>query len=156
MRFRRLGPEKYPGTYLEFYEKTWKAVHGNLNGFQPLLYMDAAVRRARIEPDGLVTILRPDGEAVGALELDTERGRPYGAGWICLCFVEEACRRRLLGVQLLGHAVSVFRRLGRRSIRLNVFEGNAGAIAFYEANEFRRVGEDEGVDGKLYVMEKEI
>ena len=156
VRFRRLDPEKYPGTYLEFYEKTWKAVHGNLNGFQPLLYMDAAMRRARIEPDGLVTILRPDGEAVGALELDTERGRPYGAGWICLCFVEEAFRRHLLGVQLLGHAVSMFRRLGCRSIRLNVFEGNAGAIAFYEANEFRRIGEDEGVDGKLYVMEKEI
>ena len=84
------------------------------------------------------------------------RGAEIGCGWICLCYIEAPYRRRQLGVQLIGHAVSVFRRLGRRAIRLSVFEGNADAIKFYEEYGFRAVGETEGVSGKLYIMEKEI
>ena len=156
VRFRRLDPNKYPGTYLDFYEKTWKAVHGSLDGFQPALYLGAAARHVAACPDALVTIVRPDGAVVGITELDTERSKAENAGWICLCYVEEAQRRRLLGVQLIGHAVSVFRRLGCRSVRLNVYEGNAAAIAFYEAYEFRRIGESDGVSGKLHVMEKTL
>lgn len=154
--FQRLDPQKYPRRYLGFYEKTWKAVHGNLQGFRPELYLDAAIEHTRSCPDALVMILRPDGEAVGVTELDTERARAENAGWICLCFVEEPYRRQLLGVQLIGHAVSLFRRMGRRSVRLNVFEGNTGAIRFYESCEFHAIGENEGVSGRLLVMEKLI
>ena len=61
-----------------------------------------------------------------------------------------------LGAQLIGHAVSLFRRLGRRGVRLSVFEGNADAIAFYSEYGFRTVGETEGVSSRLLVMEKEL
>lgn len=156
VRFQRLDPQQYPRRYLAFYEKAWRAVHGSLDGFRPELYLDAAIRHVRACPDALAMILRPDGEAVGVVELDAERAKADGAGWICLCFIEEPYRRRLLGAQLIGHAVSVFRRLGYRSVRLNVFEGNAGAIRFYEAYDFRPVGESEGVGGRLLIMEKEL
>ena len=88
--------------------------------------------------------------------MDTERGAAEGYGWICLCYIEEKFRRCQLGVQLLGHAVSVFRRLGRKRIRLSVFEGNTDAIRFYEEYGFRRIGETDGIRGTLYIMEKEI
>ena len=156
VRFQRLDPRKYPGVYTSFYEKTWRDVHGTLSGFQPALYLDAAVRHVRACPDALVTILRPDGEMVGITELDTERERHRGCGWICLCYVEPACRRMQIGAQLIGHAVSVFRRMGRRAIRLCVFEGNTGAIRFYEEFGFRAVGETEGVASRLFIMEKEL
>ena len=156
VRFARLDPETEGERYLDFYRKSWIAVHGSLAGFQPEPYLINARRHARADPDALVTIVRPDGEIVGITELDTERGRESGTGWICLCFVEEACRRSLLGVQLIGHAVSLFRRLGRRAVQLTVYEGNVGAIRFYEAYEFHPVGESEGVSGKLLVMEKEL
>lgn len=154
--FRRLDPAAYPGTYISFYEKTWKAVHGDLAGFRPSVYLENAKRHVTACPDALVTIVRPGGEVVGVTELDTWRGRDEGVGWICLCFVEEAYRRSLLGVQLIGHAVSVFRRQGFHTARLNVFEGNTGAIRFYEAYGFRPVGKTEGVAGKLLVMEKRL
>ena len=155
VRFQRLDPRRYPSRYLEFYEKTWKAVHGDLRGFQPAYYRDSAIAHVQACPDALVQILRPDGEAVGILELDVERCRDQGAGWICLCYVEESCRRQLLGVQLLGHAVSVFRGLGLRAARLTVYAGNTGAIRFYEANGFHAIGTDEGAGGsRLLVMEK--
>lgn len=156
VRFQRLDPKKYPGTYLEFYEKTWRAVHGGLDGFRPALYLDAAARHVAACPDALVTIVRPDGAVAGVTELDAERAKAEGAGWICLCFVEAAQRHRLLGAQLIGHAVSVFRRLGYRSVRLNVYGDNAGAIAFYEAYEFHKIGETDGVSGTLLIMEKEL
>ena len=70
--------------------------------------------------------------------------------------MEALYRRSQLGVQLIGHAVSVFRRLGRKHIRLSVFEENTGAIRFYEEYGFRKIGETEGVFGTLNIMEKDI
>ena len=104
----------------------------------------------------LVDTFSPDGEMVGVTELDTARGAAEGCGWICLCYVEPACRRMQIGAQLIGHAVSVFRHMGRRAVRLSVFEGNEGAIRFYEEFGFRAVGETEGVSSRLLVMEKEL
>ena len=156
VRFQRLDPCKYPGVYTAFYEKTWRDVHGSLDGFQPGVYLDAAKRHVRADPDALVVILRPDGEMVGVTELDTEREARRGCGWICLCYVEPECRRQQIGAQLIGHAVSVFRRLGRRAVRLSVFEGNDAAIRFYEEFGFRAVDETEGVSSRLLIMEKEL
>jgi len=154
--FRRFSPEKYPKKYCEYYEKTWLAVHGSLDGFHAPLYLASAIQHEKACPDALVSIVRQDGEAVGLIELDTERGAVDGWGWICLCFVEEPVRRKLLGVHLIGHAVSVFRALGRSAVRLSVFEGNAGALRFYETCGFRVVGGTPGVSGRLLVMEKEL
>ena len=156
VRFRRLDPEKEPEVYTSFYEKTWLAVHGDLEGFYAPTYLASAVRHVRANPDALMTIVRQNGEEVGIVELDTERGAAEGYGWLCLCFIEESCRRLQLGAQLLGHAVSVFRNLGRRSIRLSVYEGNAGAIAFYKEYGFEVIGEAEGISSRLLVMEKEL
>lgn len=157
VRFVRLDPARYPSRYMGFYEKTWLAVHGNLDGFQPVLYRNAALRHLRAHPEAVVTIVRPDGETAGIIELDTERLRDKKTGWICLCYIEKAYRRQLLGVQLIGHAVTVFRSLGYRAMQLNVFEQNLGAIRFYEACEFRAVGETTGVnDARLLIMEKEL
>ena len=156
IRFQRLDPTKQPDVYVSFYEKTWRDVHGDLRGFQPESYLAAAKRHVRANPDALVVILRPDGEMVGITELDTARGAGEGLGWICLCYVEAPYRRMQIGAQLIGHAVSVFRRLGRRAVRLSVYEGNAGAIRFYEEFGFRTVGETEGVFSRLLVMEKEL
>ncbi len=156
VRFRRLDPGQYPGVYISFYEKTWREVHGDLSGFQPGVYLDAAKRHVRVDPDALVTILRPDGETVGITELDTAREAARGVGWICLCYVEPAYRRMQIGAQLIGHAVSVFRHMGRRALRLSVYEGNTGAIRFYQEFGFRTVGETEGVSTRLLIMEKEL
>ena len=156
VRFQHFDPAENPEKYIELYKKTWRAVHGNLAGFHPDYYLDAAMARYRADPDAVVTILRPDGALVGITELDTERDADAGLGWICLCFVEADCRRAQLGAQLIGHAVSKFRRLGRRAVRLCVCESNTGAIAFYEEYGFRAVGETRGVSTRLLIMEKEL
>ncbi len=155
--FQPLDPVRYPSRYLEFYQKTWAAAHGSLAGFHASLYRDDAIRHVRVSPEALVTIVRPDGEAVGIIELDLERCAEQGVGWICLCYVEESCRRQLLGVQLIGHAVSVFRRRGFHAAQLCVYDKNLPALRFYEANEFYPVGETSGAGGgRLLILEKAL
>lgn len=156
IRFVPLDPERDGETYLHFYSLAWEAAHGSLRGFMPDLYLKNAREHRKAGQEALVLILRPDGRAVGMTELDLEKAKRTGAGWICLCCVEPDARRSLLGIQLIGHAVSVFRRMGCRAIRLNVFEGNRNAIAFYAAAGFRPVGDAPGVAGRLLVLEKEI
>jgi len=154
--FQRFDPAQEPEQYLSYYRRTWQAVHGDLSGFHGAYYLEDAISHTDACPDAIVTIHHPDGEAVGIIELDTERGRGEGIGWICLCYVEAPYRRQTLGVQLIGHAVSVFRRLGYRAIRLSVYSGNADAIRFYEEYGFHPVGETEGVHGALILMEREL
>ena len=155
VRFRSLDPSAEPEKYTEFYAEAWRAVHGSLEGFFPELYLASARRHYAEDKRSIVVILRGD-EEVGLTELDTLRGKEEGYGWIALCCVKEAHRRSLLGVQLLGHAVSLFRKLGRKSIRLSVFPENEPAVSFYAENGFVKIGESEGVFGPLDIMEKEI
>jgi len=155
VRFCLVDPNKQPEIYLEFYSEAWKAVHGSLEGFEPELYLASARRHYKEDPRSIAVIMRGE-EIVGLTELDTCRGRDVGYGWICLCCVKEVHRRSLLGVQLLGHAVSVFRRLGYKSIRLSVFPENTAAVTFYKENGFAKIGTSEGCFGELDLMEKLI
>lgn len=155
LRFEPLDPNREPELYKKLYADTWRAVHGSLEGFDGEIYLAAARRHFAACPEAILKAIKND-EVIGVTELDPKRGEAEGCGWISLCYVVESERRHLLGVQLIGHAVSVFRRMGRRKLRLCVYEGNAGAIAFYEEADFTVVGEMPGVCGRLLIMEKDL
>ena len=65
-------------------------------------------------------------------------------------------RGRGLGVQLLGRAVTKYRKLGRRSVRLHVAEDNKAALAFYRANGFTELSRAPGAETELLLMEKKL
>lgn len=155
VRFRLLDPGREPELYLDFYAEAWTSVYGSLEGFEPRLYLSAAKQRHAEDERSIAVILCGD-ETVGLTELDTRRGEKEGYGWISLCCVKASHRRQLLGVQLLGHAVSLFRKKGYRSIRLSVQPENKGAVAFYSENGFVKIGSTPGVFGMLDIMEKMI
>ena len=92
----------------------------------------------------------------GIVELDTERCARESAGWISLLYMAPAARGHGLAVQLLGHAVSVFRHLGRGAIRLHVSTENPTAIGFYRHFGFRELKREKGVAAPLILMEKAI
>ena len=141
--------------YTRCYADTWRASHGDLRGFAPQLYLASATRRAKSDPRCLMKLLWQD-KFVGLVELDPERGRSSGAGWISLLWVEPDMRQRRFGAQLVGHAVSCFRRMGRTAIRLHVSQSNTAAIGFYEALGFRVLDTAQGVGGPQYLMEMDI
>ena len=155
LRFEPLDPNREPELYKKLYADTWRAVHGSLDGFEPECYLAAARRHFAVCPDAILKAIKND-EVIGITELDPIRGESEDYGWISLCYVVESERRHLLGVQLIGHAVSVFRRMGRKKLRLCVYEGNAGAIAFYSEYDFAVIGSTQGVCGTLLTMEKDL
>ena len=155
VRFRLLDPSKEPETYLAFYTEAWESVYGSLDGFEPRLYLRCAKQRYAEDERSIAVIICGD-ETVGLTELDTKRGESEGYGWISLCCIKESYRRNLLGVQLLGHAVSLFRKKGYKSIRLCVSPKNTGAMAFYKENGFVKIDTTPGTFDMLDVMEKMI
>ncbi len=151
-------PLRFPADeelYLDCYEATWLQSHGNLKGYIPSLYHVSARKHLEENPQLLVKMLHGETFA-GLIELDTLRGLPQNAGWISLIYVKPEFRQRRLGVQLLGHAVSLFRAMGRESLGLHVSQTNEEAIGFYEHYGFRRLAAVDGVGGKLWHMEMDL
>lgn len=141
--------------YTRCYADTWRASHGDLAGFNESVYLAMARTHSASDPQQLVQ-MRCGGEFVGLIELDRERGAREKAGWISLIFCEAPYRRRRLGIQLLGHAVSYFRRLGYEKLRLHVSQTNADALGFYERSGFACLQSVQGVGGDLWLMELDI
>ena len=141
--------------YLQSYSNTWLAAHGSLEGFVPAPYLAAAQRHVKQHPQALMKAMRFE-EAIGLIELDTKRGEAEGIGWICLCYIIERYRGKSYGLQLLGHAISLYRHLGRKGLRLHVASDNEHAISFYQRCGFQEIDRTQGVLTPLLVMEKQI
>lgn len=137
------------------YADTWRESHGDLQGYVPSLYLHAARKLAEEDPWYVVKLMA-NGVFAGLIQIDPEKGREEDAGWISLLYVETSQRQRRLGIQLVGHAVSMFRKMGRKSIRLHVSKTNEKALGFYRNNGFSVLRETEGVGGTLYLMEMDI
>ena len=61
-----------------------------------------------------------------------------------------------VAVQMLGHAVSHFRKLGRDKLRLRCAPYNDRAQYFYKKYGFSKIGEEVGSRVPLDIMEKYI
>lgn len=155
LRILPLALNKEGSLYTDCYRDAWITVHGSEQGFFPEAYRQSAAQAANRHPHALMKVLAGE-EFAGIIELDTDRAHEYDAGWVSFCYLAPDFRNRGLGVQLVGHAVSVFRRLGRQNLRLHVSEENEAAISFYKKLGFTKIGEDEGVRAPLHLMELPI
>ena len=153
--FEPLDPRAEGDLYTRLYSATWQESHGSTRGFTPAVYLHTARQHAARDPRCLMK-LYTGGEFCGVIELDPDRGADVGAGWISLVYLEPDARGRRLGVQLIGHAVSFFRRQGRSALRLHVAYDNENAAGFYGHIGFRNIGTAEGVRGPLHLMEMDI
>jgi GNAT superfamily N-acetyltransferase len=94
----------------------------------------------RLLPKGMATkdqrffVAEEDGEDVGMLWLGERPESEDGpAMWVLEVSVREGHRRRGHGRELMRLAEDEARRLGYGAVALNVFSGNAAAIALYDA-----------------------
>ena len=150
-----VDPSKHRSLYEDCYTDAWYAAHGDLDGFSAGTYYRAACEHYKHDRESILLLY--DGEDfAGLVDLDTERGRHAGYGWVSLLYLRPEYRGRGLGVQLLGRAVAKYRRLGRRSIRLNVASDNPRALAFYRANGFEELSRAPGAKAELLLVEKSL
>ena len=141
-------------SYLRRYKEAWVLSHGSEKGFSSV-YHDWATMRAMADPRAVMQASL-GGEPAGMIELAPDSGAEEGRGHIAFLCMDPAFRGRGLAVQLIGHAVSYYRALGREALRLRVNERNARAVAFYTKYGFVPVKREKGVVGHVLIMEKGI
>ena len=95
-------------------------------------------------------------EFAGVMELDPRRMAENGAGWVSLVYVAPKFRGRSFSLQLMGHAISYYRTLGRKSLRLHVAETNEKALSLYDSMGFHCIEKTQGNVAMLRMLEKEI
>lgn len=141
--------------YARSYRDAWENAHGTLSGFSEETYLNAAKNVSKKSPLSLMKAYYGDDYA-GIIELDPDRMAGEGAGWISFCYLTSDMRGQNMGVQLVGHAVSVYRKLGRKALRLHVSQDNARALAFYERLGFQCIATESGSTAPLKLMEKSL
>ena len=141
--------------YLEARREAWRSTHGEGVPFDGEGFLrDAALHLSRT-PWGVTAAMAGD-QPAGLLQLDPERYREEGAGYIPFCYIRPERRGMGLGVQLIGQAVSFYRPLGRDKLRLRCAPYNSRAQRFYAKYGFRKIGEEGGSRVPLDILEKYI
>ncbi len=143
------------GFYQEARREAWQAVHGGLEGFDGEGFLKKAQAVAAKDPGSVTCAMRQD-KAVGIIELDLERDREKGIGSIPFYYMVPELRCHGFGVQLLGVAVSAYRKLDRDYLRLRCAPENVQAQRFYRRYGFRAIGREKGANGPLDILEKYI
>lgn len=141
--------------YIRYRKDAWQVVYGNLNGFDGSgFWLDA---QQTMGPDpAAMEVGYLDGRAAGMIQLSPRRDAEKGVGYIPFLYLREPYRHQGLGIQLIGHAVSFYRKLGRTRLQLSVAPTNEKALGFYHKFGFRQVKKHRGRFGYLLLMEKDI
>ena len=93
-----------------------------------------------------LTVAMSGDRAVGLFRTDPERHREEKAGYIQSLFLFPEDRGRGLGIQLVGEAVSRYRKAGRDRLRLPCPPDNEGALRFFQRHGFVKIGQEDGAD----------
>ena len=141
--------------YCDCYRDAWLAAHGDLRGFRPEPYWDAARAHLKTDPQSVLRLLDGD-RPVGLVDLDPRRGQAEGCGWLSLLYLTPEVRNQGYGIQALARAIVRFREQGRQSLQLLVAEENAPARRFYEREGFRVLRDEEGAAGRLLLLERPL
>lgn len=155
LRHEFLNPAKERRYYTDCYADAWKFAHGNLDDYNETIYFDSAKQHYEEDNGSIFKFYEGDTEA-GLLDLDTRRGAHAGYGWISLLYLKPEYRRKGCSIQALGRALSKYKSMGRRSVRLHVAEDNRAAMEFYEKWGFKKLSREPGSSSTLWLMEKKL
>ena len=153
--FRPLDLEREEGLYLEARRDAWTDIHGSGCPFDGAGFLRAAADCWKQDKEKALTVAMQRDQVAGLLQLDPARFAEEGIGYIPFVYMTPQHRKRGLGVQLIGQAVSVFRPLGRTRLRLRCAPENGVAQRFYKKYGFEKVGEEHGLVS-LDILEKYI
>ena len=155
MWFRPLDLEGEEARYLEARHDAWVDIHGPEAPFDGAAFLADAAGCWKQDKGKALTVAMLRDQPAGVLQLDLARFADEGIGYIPFVYMTPRHRKKGLGVQLIGQAVSVFRPLGRTRLRLRCAPENGVAQRFYKKYGFEKVGEEQG-SVRLDILEKYI
>lgn len=145
----------YRGLYLACRQEAWVDLKRDMSFFERQHYLEKAEECWKQDNQYLVCTMCGN-TIVGVLQLDPEREKEENAGYISFFYMLPEFRGQGLGVQMLGHAISVFRPMGLDKLRLVCADDNDRGMHFYEQQGFRKIGERKETFGMVNIMEKFI
>ena len=155
MWFRPLDLDREEELYLAARHDAWVDIHGEQAAFDGAGFCKDARHCWEQDKEKALSVAMQRDQVAGVLQLDLERFAEDGIGYIPFVYMTPQHRKRGLGVQLIGQAVSVYRPLGRTRLRLRCAPENAVAQRFYKKYGFEKVGEEHG-RVTLDILEKYI
>ena len=150
-----LENETHIERYLAYRKEAWVTCYGDLDDFDQAAILAGARAQAKGNPRAVVEAILGE-QSAGLLELAIERDTSPGAGAISCLYLAPAFRGRGLGVQLIGHAVSVYRPLGRDRLVYWLGEKERDVFGFFRRFGFIKAGETEEAGGVFWQLEKNI
>ena len=115
---------------IRYRKDAWQVVYGTLRGFDGSGFWLDAQRTIGPDPEAMV-VGYLNGTPAGMIQLSPGRDAARGVGYIPFLYLREPFRHQGLGIQLIGHAVSFYRKRGRTKLQLSVAPTNAKALGFY-------------------------
>ena len=153
--YRHLDMDREWGFYYQCRKDAWITIHGSLDKFDGAAFTADAAAQARVSPDAVWQVMLLD-KPVGLVQLDIPTAQAQDYGPVPFLYLLPDYRGMGLGVQLIGQAVSVFRRMGCDRLRLRCAPDNAVAQKFYAKYGFYKIGEAAGSRVPLDLLEKRI
>ena len=130
-------------------------VWGSLRLFDNKIAFAKTKKMVQFNPKSVVFAMQK-GNPVGIVELDGNNLDYGNNGHIALFYLLEDLCGIGFGAQLLGYAVSFYRRLGRQSLTLRVARNNLRGLAFYKKHGFYEIDREDTPMEQLYVMKKDL
>ncbi len=152
--FRPLDLTTESTLYLAARKEAWESTHGLNIPFDGQKFLQDAQLCQSQGSWGIQVITTLEGETVGVLQLDYTRYGMENCGYIAFYYLLPQFRGRGLAVQLLGGAISAFRRQGATALRLRCAPYNKIAQNFYRKHGFVKIGEEENSPVPLDILEK--
>jgi ribosomal-protein-alanine N-acetyltransferase len=118
----------------------------------PFRFSRGTMRRFAEAKRARVVLAEVAGELAGFCVVHVERG---GVGYVVTLDVAPSWRRQGLAAMLMERVEVQAREAGCGAMVLHVFDGNQGAVRFYERSGYELVGRDvgfygDGVDAMVY------
>ena len=139
--------------YLSCRRAEWAEFYAESGDFDEKSALAAAKAQADSNPRAVVEVVLGD-KPIGLLELDLERGEEEGEGAISRLYLAPPFRGKGLGVQLLGHATSVYRPMGRERLTVRLGEAHQESAGFFRRFGFSKTEQD--TNGAFLEMAKDI
>ena len=130
----------------------WLSSHGTMEHYDGAAFL-AQARRNQMTYGEAILAAYYDDTFAGLLQLDTELDSAEGVGRVPFVYMAPDYRKKGVGIQLVGEAVSRFRKLGRKRLRLRCAAENEVAQNFYRRCGFRKVGVDKEAPVALDLLE---
>lgn len=155
LRFAPIDIYENEKCYLDCRSEGWLSSHGTMEHYSGEKFLAQAEENSDNYPEAIIGAYDKDRFA-GLIQLDTETEKEIGVGRMPFVYMNPEYRKKGAGIQLIGEAISRFRRMGRSYIRLRCAKENGIAQRFYERDGFYKIGVDESADVALDILEKKI